>query len=208
MARNYDTVRLSVLDYGAGNLHSLVKALERGGAEVRIERDPLALLDGDGMVLPGVGAFGGAASRLAPAIPEIRSALEAGYPCLGVCLGMQLLFDGSEESAGSGLGVLPGQVRRLQARRVPHMGWNSVDVRRPDPMFSNGPLVAYFANSFVADPEEPEDVIATAEYSGRELPAAVRRKRTWGVQFHPEKSGAPGLRLVASFVAEAARGRR
>lgn len=205
MRRANDQVQLTVLDYGAGNLHSLVKALERGWARVRVESDPDALLAADGMVLPGVGAFGAAATCLAPALPRLRAALEGGYPCLGVCLGMQLLFEGSQEGPGSGLGVLPGRVRRLEARRVPHMGWNTVDVHRRDPLLEGGPLVAYFANSFVADPEEPGDVLATAEYSGRELPAAVRRHRTWGVQFHPEKSGRRGLEVLAGFVAEVGR---
>ena len=201
------TVRLALLDYGAGNLHSLAKALERSGAEVRVESDASALLEADGLVLPGVGAFGAAAERLAAAGPRLRAALQGGYPALGVCLGMQLLFETSDEGPGEGLGVLPGHVRRLQARRVPHMGWNTVRPRRGDPLLPVGdPLVAYFANSFVADPEREEDVVATTQYAGVEMPSVVRRGSAWGVQFHPEKSGASGLNLLDAFV-RAVRGR-
>lgn len=199
------TVRLALLDYGAGNLHSLAKALERSGAEVRVESDAAALLEADGLVLPGVGAFGAAAERLAAAGPRLRDALQSGYPALGVCLGMQLLFESSDEGPGAGLGVLPGHVRRLQARRVPHMGWNTVRPRRADPLLPVGdPLVAYFANSFVADPEREEDVVATTQYAGVEMPSVVRRGSAWGVQFHPEKSGTSGLGLLDAFVREVA----
>jgi len=112
---------IALFDYGAGNLHSLAKALEVAGARVRVEPDPLRALDADALVLPGVGAFGAAAARLAPAVDEVRRALEGGLPCLGVCLGMHLLFETSEEGAGRGIGVLAGRVRRLRARaRAPH----------------------------------------------------------------------------------------
>src|SRR5580704_9457157 len=121
-------MRLAVFDYGAGNLHSLGKALSAPGIDVSIETDPLALLSADCIVLPGVGAFGTAASRLAPARAALATALDAGLPCLGICLGMQLLFDMSDESPGVlGLGVIAGPVTRLRASRVPHMGWNAVD---------------------------------------------------------------------------------
>ena len=200
------TVRLALLDYGAGNLHSLAKALERSGATVRVESDAARLLEADALVLPGVGAFGAAAERLAAGGPRLRAALQGGHPALGVCLGMQLLFETSDEGPGEGLGVLPGHVRRLQARRVPHMGWNTVRPRRADPLLPVGePLVAYFANSFVADPEREEDVVATTQYAGVEMPSVVRRGSAWGVQFHPEKSGASGLRLLDAFVREVAR---
>ncbi|HEX7091189.1 MAG TPA: imidazole glycerol phosphate synthase subunit HisH [Longimicrobiales bacterium] len=209
---------IALFDYGAGNLHSLAKALEAAGARVRIEPDPLRVLAADALVLPGVGAFGAAAARLAPAAAEIRRALEDGFPCLGVCLGMQLLFEWSEEGDGRGLGILPGHVRRLRAGRVPHMGWNAVHpalasrpgggegARVPDPLLAGlGDLVAYYANSFVAEPADPGAVVAWTVYERHRFPAVVRRGRTWGVQFHPEKSGAPGLRLIRNFVAEAGR---
>jgi imidazole glycerol-phosphate synthase subunit HisH len=192
----------SLYDYGAGNLHSLAKALEAGGARVRIDTRVEQCLDADALVLAGVGAFGAAAERLAPAAEALRSALAAGFPCLGICLGMQLLFEASDEGQGSGIGVLPGKVRRVRARRVPHMGWNAVD-RDDDPLFAGtGELVAYYANSFVVEPAEPHMVIARTRYEDDLFPAAVRQNRTWGVQFHPEKSGAPGLRLIRNFINE------
>lgn len=202
-------IKAILFDYGAGNLHSLGKALEAGGAIVRIEPDPALILDGDVVVLPGVGAFGAAAERLAPAREIMRSALADGFPCLGVCLGMQLLFDESDEGPGvSGLGVFRGNVRRLRGARVPHMGWNEVVAARkgePDPVLAgSAPLIAYFANSFVAEPAVEDEVIAWTTYGEERFAAAVRRGRTVGVQFHPEKSGVPGLRLIRDFLAEVA----
>ena len=196
---------VALMDYGVGNLHSLAKAIEHGGADVRIESNPHLALATDALVLPGVGAFGPAAAGLAGAGPEIQEALREGFPCLGICLGMQLLFESSEESPGLGLGIFSGRVRRLAARRVPHMGWNGV-AASADPLFRGiGHMLAYYANSYVATPADPKDVIATTEYEGHAFPAAVRRARTWGVQFHPEKSAAAGLTLIRNFLREAAR---
>jgi len=198
-------MRIAVFDYGVGNLHSLTHAL-RAGAEVVITPDPDVVLRADALVLPGVGAFGAAAERLAPAAPALRAAVDDGFPCLGICLGMQLLLDTSEEGPGQGLGVVPGRVLRLHARRVPHMGWNRVDPvpDAPDPLIGAG-LEAYFANSYIAEPDDPAVVVATTEHDGIRFPAAVRRRRVWGVQFHPEKSGPAGLSLLAAFMAEVAR---
>lgn len=198
-------MNVALFDYGTGNLHSLSRAIQAAGHNVTIESDPDHVLAADALVLPGVGAFGAAASLLAPAADRIRAAIEEGFPCLGVCLGMQLLFDGSEEGPGMGLGVLPGNVRRLHARRVPHMGWNRVDPIGPDPLFNGtGETLVYYANSYVAEPEDDACVIAYTEYAGRRFVAAVRHKRTWGVQFHPEKSDATGLRIVRNFLRQAA----
>lgn len=207
-----ERIEVALFDYGAGNLHSLAKALERGGARVRVETDPAAILDADATVLPGVGAFGPAAAALAPAAADIRRRLEDGYPCLGICLGMQLLFEESEEADGRGLGLFPGRVTRLRARRVPQMGWNEVvaEPGRPDspagrdPLLpESGSLYAYYANSYVPRPAEPRDVIAWTTYEDDRFAAAVRRQRTCGLQFHPEKSSAPGLRLIGAFLEEA-----
>lgn len=204
-------LRAVLFDYGAGNLHSLGKALEAGGAAVQLESDPTRVLDGDLLVLPGVGAFGPAAARLAPVRDELRAALEDGFPCLGVCLGMQLLFDESDEGPGhSGLGVMPGRVRRLRGARIPHMGWNEVtpvaggvSAYEEDPVLGGrSPLVAYFANSYVVEPVVDSVVIAWTSFGDERFPAAVRRGRTVGVQFHPEKSGMPGIRLIGDFLAE------
>jgi len=208
-------MRIALCDYGTGNLHSLTKALQAHGASVRIDDDPARLLEADAMVLPGVGAFGAAAARLVPGRAAILDALEAGFPCLGICLGMQLLFDRSEESPGEGLGFIPGKVRRLRAERVPQMGWNTVEPATgapsneppaPDPIFaaSSAPTV-YYANTYVGEPDDDRDVIAWTTYGRDRFAAAVRRRRTWGVQFHPEKSSTGGLRILGSWLAEAAR---
>lgn len=194
-------MRVALFDYGAGNLHSLAKALEAGGARVYITPDVDEALRADALVLPGVGAFGPAAATLTPMGASLRAALSSGFPCLGICLGMQLLFDTSEEGLGMGLGALHGHVRRLRARRVPQIGWNSVNPSAPDPLFQDLPVLdAYYANSFVAEPVDPMEVIAWTAYEGERFAAAVRRDRTWGVQFHPEKSGDPGLRLIQNFL--------
>ncbi|HUG02649.1 MAG TPA: imidazole glycerol phosphate synthase subunit HisH [Longimicrobiales bacterium] len=191
-----------LFDYGAGNLHSLAKALRREGAEVRVTPDPTELLSGDAVVLPGVGAFDAAAEGLAPARADLRAALLEGHPCLGICLGLQLLLEGSEEGTRPGIGAIAGSARRIRARRVPQMGWNTVNVRVPDPLFEGleSPCM-YFANSFVACPDSDDAVLADCEYLGVRLAAAVRVRNAWGVQFHPEKSGAQGLRMVRNFVA-------
>jgi imidazole glycerol-phosphate synthase subunit HisH len=196
---------IALLDYGTGNLHSLAKALEAGGAQVRMESDLTMALTADALVLPGVGSFAAAAGSLTDGTEALREALDAGMPCLGICLGMQLLYRGSEEGEGAGIGVFNGQVKRLQSPRVPHMGWNSV-VQDGDPLFDGvGEPLVYYANSYVAAPETDENVIAWTEYGGERFPAAVRSGSTLGVQFHPEKSGTAGLRILANFLAEVRR---
>lgn len=189
-------MRLLLFDYGTGNLHSLRKALELQGATVRVGMD---LDRAEGLVLPGVGAFGAAAERLASRAEPVRAAAAVGLPVLGICLGMQLLFDASEEGPGAGLGLVAGTVRRLQASRVPHMGWNRVE--GTDPLLDG---VAgerfYFANSYAADPAEPRDVIGWTTHEGVRFPSVVRRGSVVGTQFHPEKSGAAGLRLLRNFL--------
>jgi glutamine amidotransferase len=193
-------VRLALFDYGAGNLHSLAKALAGAGATVRITADWDEALSLDGLVLPGVGAFGSAAAALPEDREPVRRALEDGLPCLGICLGMQLLFDDSEESAGAGIGLVPGRVIRLRTGIVPQMGWNDVETTG-DPIFGDTrSLVAYYANSFVCEPADQGDTIAWTEYGETRFAAAVRRARTWGVQFHPEKSSASGRALLRRWV--------
>lgn len=197
--------RLAVIDYGAGNLRSLSRALEQAGARVALIRSPEMSWGDDGIVLPGVGAFGPAMARLTAAgFPSwIRARVAAGTPLVGVCLGMQLLFERSEEASGvSGLALIPGEVRRLPSGlKVPHMGWNKVIMRRTDPVIGSlreGAFV-YFVHSFVADPADPATVIATAAY-GREFPAIIRQDNVLGLQFHPEKSAAAGLGLLRGIV--------
>lgn len=198
-------MRVTIFDYGAGNLHSLAKAIESGGVEVRIETDPVAAVETDALVLPGVGAFGAAAQRLAPGRAAMRDAVTRGLPAIGICLGMQLLFDTSDEGEGAGLGLIPGRVSRLQAQRVPQIGWNTVDEAK-DPLFDAAPLpIAYYANSFVCRPEDPSTVIAWSKHEGDRFAAAVRAGSAVGVQFHPEKSSAQGVRLLHAFLDEARR---
>lgn len=205
-------MNVALFDYGAGNLHSLAKALEGGGARVEITTDWDAALHRDALVLPGVGAFGAAVAALPDDRGRVRRALEGGLPCLGICLGMQLLFDASEEGEGEGIGLVHGSVRRLEADVVPQMGWNDVDTA-DDPLFAGTDgLVAYYANSFVCAPENagdgapppgPDPAIAWSELAGSRFVAGVRRGRTVGVQFHPEKSSRQGRRIIANFLKEA-----
>jgi glutamine amidotransferase len=199
-------MNVALFDYGAGNLHSLKKALEVGGASVILTRSWEEALSRDALVLPGVGSFGAAVRSLGTERQRVREALEAGLPCLGICLGMQLFFESSQEGEGKGIGILPGTVRRLHSRIVPQMGWNDVALRG-DPLFRGlSDLTAYYANSYVCEPEDSTAVIATTEYEGDTFAAGVRTGMTWGVQFHPEKSSGPGLRLIGNFLEEVSEG--
>lgn len=198
-------MNVALFDYGVGNLHSLSKAMEGAGARVEVTRDWGRALALDALVLPGVGAFSAAVAALPDDPDPIRTALADGLPCLGICLGMQILFDESAEGTGRGIGFVPGRVRRLEARVVPQMGWNDVETTA-DPLFAGlDHLTAYYANSFVCEPADPDAVVARSRYGDEAFAAAVRRGATWGVQFHPEKSSAPGRRLIANFLAEARR---
>ena len=189
-------MRITLFDYGAGNLHSLAKALSGDGRDVRVHVDPLAALDTDVLVLPGVGAFGAAAERLAPGRDAMRDAILAGLPTLGICLGMQLMFEASDEGAGAGLGVFTGRVDRLRAKRTPQIGWNSLD-DTTDPAFAaSGLVTAYYANRYACRPDDPSAVTAWSTHEEDRYAAAVRRGACVGVQFHPEKSSRPGLRFL------------
>lgn len=194
-----------IFDYGAGNLHSLAKALEGDGVSVQIEPDPRRAVEGDVLVLPGVGAFGAAVARLADGREAMRHAILGGLPTIGICLGMQLLFDASDEGPGDGLGVVPGRVTRLAAKRVPQIGWNDLRLVESEALFVRAPLpIAYYANSFVCRPDDERTVIAWSSHEDDRFPAAVRVGRTIGVQFHPEKSSAAGVRFLQAFLRESA----
>ena len=205
-----DPLRVTVFDYGAGNLHSLIKALETPRSRVRVETDPArAVQSTDALVLPGVGAFASSAARLASGRNVMRDALLDGLPCLGICLGMQLLFESSDEGPGEGLAIFPGRVTRLDARRVPQIGWNRLDDVR-EPLAMNTQLdMAYYANSFVCrpTPDAITHVVAWSTHEHDRFPAAVRRGAVIGTQFHPEKSSTPGVRFVHAFL-DAAAGNR
>ncbi len=192
-------MKVSVMDYGVGNLHSMSKGLERAGTSVEVVRDASSLEAADCIVFPGVGAFGAAMDRIRPSAESIRRAIDSGIPVLGVCLGMQILFERSEESEGEGLGAFAGDVKKLAGPRVPHMGWNEV-AHEGDPLFEGIPQgsMFYFANSYVCRPMEKVGIAETLY--GETFVSAVRRGRLCGVQFHPEKSGAVGLRLLTNFV--------
>lgn len=199
-------MRIALFDYGVGNLHSLGKALEAAAADVELEVCDVwdRALTADAIVLPGVGAFGPAAAALPPDRARLLAALEDGLPCLGICLGMQLLFDGSEEAPGDGIGMIAGKVRRLDAPRVPHMGWNAVDVVIPDPIFDDvARPVVYYANSYICEPRSDDVATGRTTYGGVSFVSAVRRKNVWGLQFHPEKSSAVGQRIIQNFVSAA-----
>jgi glutamine amidotransferase len=195
---------IAVLDYGIGNLRSAEKALQKVGGDAMLT-DDLEVVDGaDAVVLPGVGAFGRCmeALRAAGLEERARAAVESGKPFLGVCIGMQMLYEGSDEDPGvKGMGVLPGQVRRLpEGVKRPQMQWNILQDRRDSPMLAGltEPAWVYFVHSYA--PEPSDDVVATCDYGGPVV-AAVQRENVWATQFHPEKSGEAGLRLLANFVA-------
>ena len=192
-------IRATILDYGAGNLHSLRKALATDEIDVRVVDDARAALDTDVLVLPGVGSFPFAARRLDGARADLQRRIGDGLPTIGICLGMQLLFERSEEGKGLGLGVLAGDVTRLRAKRVPHIGWNRVEDTDGS---STGDM--YFANSFVCRPADVRDVVAWTAHEIDRFPAIVRRGRVIGMQFHPEKSSAAGVRLLRELLREVA----
>jgi imidazole glycerol phosphate synthase glutamine amidotransferase subunit len=199
------------VDYGGGNLVSIEQALTTVGADVRIGRHPELLDEADALVVPGVGAALPAMRRLARAgfVQPIQRWLAADRPFLGICLGLQLLFETSDEDGASLLGFLAGRVERLRdAPTLPHIGWNQVDLCGPHPVFdgvaSGSDL--YFVHSFAGVPSGPraEAAVLARTTHGAPFVSAIASGRTLGVQFHPERSGADGLRLLANFVASAA----
>jgi glutamine amidotransferase len=207
------TVTVGVVDYGMGNRRSVEKALERAGARPVVTGDHDALRAADGLVLPGVGAFAAAMERLAATGLDdlVRERAERGTPVLGLCLGMQLLFDGSTELGGAeGLGLLPGTVQALApddlGLKVPHIGWNAVRFERRSPLVDGlGDEAAFYhVHSFAPHPADEADILGRGDYGGPFV-SIVARDPLYGCQFHPEKSSADGLRLLANFAAICAR---
>lgn len=197
---------IAIVDYGAGNLRSVELAFARLGVHTQVTADPDLLALADGLVLPGVGAFTDAmaALRRSGVIPAVLEAVETGRPLLGICLGMQLLFDGSEEGPGvPGLGLVPGRVRRLPAvgLKIPHMGWNSLTPAKESPLLADLPAkpYVYFVHSYACEAADPADVLAVTDY-GVPFHAAVQRNHIAGFQFHPEKSGDVGQTLLKNFI--------
>ncbi len=194
---------IAIFDYGAGNLHSLVKAISSDDRVISIETDLRAAMTADLLVLPGVGAFGAAATAMRDAQDYLGSALNDGLPCLGICLGMQLLFDASEESPGKGIGFIPGNVTRLRTSKVPHMGWNDVEWRNDGNATAAPHLeTAYFANAYICEPEVESPVVAWTTHENAKFASVVRSANTVGVQFHPEKSSGTGRAFLNAVIEE------
>ncbi|MEK3884925.1 imidazole glycerol phosphate synthase subunit HisH [Paenibacillus sp. PL2-23] len=197
---------IAIIDYGMGNLHSVSKAVERLGYEAVVTADPQTILEADGAILPGVGAFGDAMQNLRnTGLDEVtRFYAASGKPMLGICLGMQLLFSESEEyGQHEGLKLLPGAVIRFNGDfKIPHMGWNKLSFLQSESPLFNGldEGHVYFVHSFHAKPEQSSDLLAVTDYNGP-VTAIVGRGQVFGMQFHPEKSGDLGMALLGNFLA-------
>ena len=198
-------MKIAIIDYGMGNLHSAAKALEKVGAQVTVTRDPELVRQADKVILPGVGAFGDCMKNLneRELAPVIHEVIAAGKPFLGICVGLQLLFEGSEEDPGvAGLGIFKGMVRKIAAPglKIPHMGWNNLEYRTSSSLFQGLPPAAYvyFVHSYHAVPTDESCITAVTDYGGQ-VTAAVGRGLVQAVQFHPEKSSAVGLKILANF---------
>ena len=197
----------SIIDYDAGNIKSVEKALQKLGADVVITKDAETILNAEKVILPGVGAFGDAMSNLKKydLVSVIKKVVEKGTPFLGICLGLQLLFDRSDETPGvEGLGILKGEVLRIPENgelKIPHMGWNSLHFQNDGRLFQGLPeeSYVYFVHSYYLKAEEPEIVKATAEY-GVTIHASVEKENVFACQFHPEKSSDVGLQILKNFV--------
>ncbi len=196
---------IAIIDYGAGNIRSIEKALEYVGAQVQVTGDPAVVANAHAIVLPGVGSGGAAMARMTErGLDEaIRQATQQGKPFLGICLGMQLLADHHAEGEVDGLGLFRGEVRRIpHGPKIPHMGWNTVtSLREGLPIFADIPPNAYFyfAHSYYVEPQDRQGVAAVTDY-GSPYCSVIVGEHVWGTQFHPEKSGAAGLQLLRNFM--------
>ncbi|MGB5897013.1 MAG: imidazole glycerol phosphate synthase subunit HisH [Geitlerinemataceae cyanobacterium] len=199
---------IAVIDYDMGNLHSACKGLENAGATTHITDSPQVIADADAIVLPGVGAFDPAMQHLRSRNLEkpIKAAIDSGKPFLGICVGLQMLFEGSEEGTEPGLGIIPGFVRRFRPEpglTIPHMGWNTLELTQPKlPVWQNlsDPAWVYFVHSYYVDPVDPQIRAATVTHGTQTVTAAIARDNLVAVQFHPEKSSTAGLQVLANFV--------
>ncbi len=201
---------IAVVDYDMGNLHSVCKGLEKAGANPRITDSPIVIQQADAVVLPGVGAFDPAVQHLRSRKLEkpIRDAIASGKPFLGICLGLQILFESSEEGVEPGLGIIQGKVRRFRPEpgiTVPHMGWNQLNYEQPKTILWEhlpaNPWV-YFVHSFYVDPINPQVKAATVTHGNQTVTAAIAKDNLTAVQFHPEKSSNIGLQILSNFVSQ------
>lgn len=196
---------IAIIDYGAGNIRSIEKALEYVGASVQVTNDPEVVARAEAVVLPGVGSGGAAMAQIRQhgLDDAIRQATQWGKPFLGICLGMQLLADHHAEGEVDGLGLFPGEVQRISyGPKIPHMGWNqAMPLHAGMPIFADIPPDAYFyfAHSYYVEPKDQRGVAAMTDY-GSPYCSVIVTERVWGTQFHPEKSGAVGLQLLKNFV--------
>ncbi|NJR18178.1 MAG: imidazole glycerol phosphate synthase subunit HisH [Calothrix sp. CSU_2_0] len=201
---------IAVVDYDMGNLHSVCKALEKAGATPKITDSPKVIEQADAVVLPGVGAFDPAVQHLRSRSLEepIKNAIASGKPFLGICLGLQILFESSEEGTEPGLGIIPGKVRRFLPEpniTIPHMGWNQLEFTQPKNLLWEHlppqPWV-YFVHSYYVDPSNPSDKAAIVTHGNQNITAAISRDNLMAVQFHPEKSSNIGLQILSNFVSQ------
>ncbi len=196
-----DSIKISIIDYKMGNVKSVYNALKYLGGEPIVVKSP-SEVNGRRLVIPGVGAFGDGINNLRPFIPKITKLLDSNVPLLGICLGSQMFFEGSEEAPDvKGLGLMKGKVAKIRANlRLPHIGWNSLEIRKKDcPLFKGIDAgFAYFLHSYHALPEE--DVVAATTSYGCTINASVWKDNIFGTQFHPEKSGSLGLKILKNFL--------
>jgi glutamine amidotransferase len=199
---------IAVIDYDMGNLHSVCKGLEKAGATPKITDSPKEIEQADAVVLPGVGSFDPAVQQLRSRglVEPIHSAIDSGKPFLGICLGLQILFDSSEEGKEPGLRIIPGVVRRFYPETgltIPHMGWNQLEFAQPDaPLWQNlsNQSWVYFVHSYYVDPVDPKVRAATVTHGSQTVTAAIAHSNLMAVQFHPEKSSTAGLQILSNFV--------
>lgn len=201
---------IAVVDYDMGNLHSACKGLEKAGATTKVTDLPADIEQADAVVLPGVGAFAPAVQHLRSRGLEepIKQAITSGKPFLGICLGLQILFEGSEEGTEPGLGIIAGRVRRFRPEpgiTIPHMGWNQLELTQPKSLLwqdlpSNSQV--YFVHSYYVDPADPQLRAATVTHGSQTVTAAIAYDNVMAVQFHPEKSSTTGLQILSNFVAQ------
>ena len=197
---------IAIVDYGMGNIRSVTNAFRSLGAEISVTRDKDVITGAQALVLPGVGAFGKCVENLKrfELFDFLKTQIAAGKPYLGICLGMQILLESSEEAPGvEGMGIIKGRVVRFQGdMKIPHMGWNNVEIKKPGKMFDNIPDGShfYFVHSFYPAPEDAAVTATTTDYCGVRFTSAIQRDSIFASQYHPEKSQAIGLRLLRNFV--------